>query len=196
MNSQPLFSSPPRAAPRVFEMRHVSKSGGNAQGRMRRPEYKHLSSTSRTARTNEQPWRKRFREQCIDRLSKARDESFMMRRQLTQMSQRDDTSMHVDAQHHTLSEEEIYAVVQQEWARFQAEMEQQCLECGVLDVGVIGEIEEDLDWDHAHMRDHAQMQEHDEWEQYENQLLEDEMMEAELMEADSIFIDNEHDGTA
>ncbi|KAJ2138261.1 hypothetical protein IW136_003198, partial [Coemansia sp. RSA 678] len=68
--------------------------------------------------------------------------------------------------------------------------------CGVLDVGVIGEIEEDLDWDHAHMRDHAQMQEHDEWEQYENQLLEDEMMEAELMEADSFFIDNEHDGTA
>ncbi|KAJ2348444.1 hypothetical protein GGF43_004566 [Coemansia sp. RSA 2618] len=173
-------------------MRQISKSGGNAVGRMRRPEYRNLSHTSRTARANEQPWRKRFREQCIDRLSKARDESFMMHRQLAQLSQsKGDADMQVDSQKHALSEEEIYAVVQQEWARFRAEMEQQCLECGVLDAGVIGEIEEDLEWD----QDAARMQEHDEWEAYENQLLEDEMMEAELMEAESFFAE-EYDGAA
>ncbi|KAJ2310076.1 hypothetical protein H4R23_002366 [Coemansia sp. Cherry 401B] len=189
MNSQPLFSSPPRQAPSTFAMRQISKSGGADLKRMRRPEFRHLSSTSRAARANEQPWRKRFREQCLDRLSKARDESFMLHRQLAQLSQdKDEPGMQVDPQRQprTLTEEEIYAVVQQEWSRFRAEMEQQCLEYGALDAGIIGDIEEDMDWDHA-ASEGDRANEFAEWEEYENQLLEDEMMEAELMEAESFL---------
>ncbi|KAJ2157191.1 hypothetical protein GGF46_004669 [Coemansia sp. RSA 552] len=191
MDSQALFSSPPRRAPATFDLGRVSRSGG-ATGRMRPPVHRHLSSTARAARMNEQPWRKRFREQCMDRLSRARDESFMMRRQLAGMAKdrsEADTSMQLDAEPAVLSEDEIGSIIQQEWARFRAEMERQSLECGVLDAGIVDEIEEDFDM--ADEQD-CQMRELAEWEEYEDQLLEDEMIEAALLEADTFL----GDGTA
>ncbi|KAJ2451351.1 hypothetical protein EV183_003679 [Coemansia sp. RSA 2336] len=153
----------------------MSKSGGNSQRRTRRSEYKNLSSGSRAARASEQPWRKRFREQCVERLSKARDEAFMVRRQLSQMARPQ------EAKQTSLSEEEICAIVQQEWMRFRADMEQQSMEYGVLDEEIIGDIEDDLEWGgETH-------EEFDEWEAYENQLMEDAMMEAEMMQADMVI---------
>ncbi|KAJ2847218.1 hypothetical protein IWW36_003966 [Coemansia brasiliensis] len=185
MDSQQIFSSPPRPAPTSFVLGQMSKSGGNSQRRTRRTEYKNLSSSSRAARAHEQPWRKRFREQCVERLSKARDEAFMVRRQLTQMAK---PQAEAETQA-SLTEEEICAIVQQEWARFRTEMEQQSMEYGVLDEEIIGEIGEDLDWG---CESHGgQAQEFEEWDAYENQLLEDAMMEAELMQVDMVI--DEHD---
>ncbi|KAJ2631090.1 hypothetical protein H4R22_002226 [Coemansia sp. RSA 1290] len=178
MDAQQIFSSPPRSTPSAFVLGQMSKSGGNSQRRTRRSEYKNLSSSSRAARACEQPWRKRFREQCVERLSKARDEAFMVRRQLAQMAQ-PQAEANTQA---SLSEEEICAIVQQEWMRFRAEMEQQSIEYGVLDEEIIGDIEEDLDWGCE-----LHGAEFDEWEAYENQLMEDAMMEAELMQADMVI---------
>ncbi|KAJ2078281.1 hypothetical protein H4R24_004589 [Coemansia sp. RSA 988] len=190
MNTQSLFSSPPRQAPSEYTMRRISRSGGGSNsnaGRMRKPEYRHLSSSSRAARISEQPWRKRFREQCMDRLSKARDQSFTLHRQLAGMSQSkngpstcDPTAMEEDTTGGELTEREIFAIVQQEWGRFREEMERQSMECGALDARLIEEIEEDLDSgaQDSHMMELA------EWEDYENQLLEDEVMEAALMDAE------------
>ncbi|KAJ2802280.1 hypothetical protein H4R20_003337 [Coemansia guatemalensis] len=202
MNAQSLFSSPPRQAPSEYTMRRISRSGGgssSAAGRMRRPEYRHLSSSSRAARINEQPWRRRFREQCMDRLSRARDQSFMLHRQLADMSQNkngpgtyDPAAMQEDTAGGELSEEEIFAIVQQEWARFREEMERESMECGALDAGLIEEIGEDLDWDSGAQDN--QMMELAEWEEYENQLLEDEVMEAALMEAEMCLDGDEKGG--
>ncbi|KAJ2781653.1 hypothetical protein H4R18_002755 [Coemansia javaensis] len=205
-----LFSSPPRQPPGSPALRQlsrqVSRSGGSHHpaGRMRRPAYRHLSATSRAARTGEQPWQQQFREQCLDRLTRAREHSIMARRQLAQMSAtttttttRGDTPMQQQQQQQqqqpALSESEIHAIVRQEWARFQAEMERQCLECGMLDDAFLDEIGEDAYLDEV--RDmgpsssssplsSAQMRELAEWEEYENQMLEQDVIEAALREAD------------
>ncbi|KAJ2614936.1 hypothetical protein H4S08_001487 [Coemansia sp. RSA 1365] len=201
MNTQSLFSSPPRQAPSEYTMRRISRSGGSSSsaGRMRRPEYRHLSSSSRAARISEQPWRRRFREQCVDRLSRARDKSFMLHRRLADMSENnncpgtyDPAAMQEDTAGGELSEKEIFAIVQQEWARFREEMERQSMECGALDARLVEEIEEGLDRDHGTQDSH--MMELAEWEEYENQLLEEEVMEAALMEAEMCLDSNEEGG--
>ncbi|KAJ2484732.1 hypothetical protein IWW47_005641 [Coemansia sp. RSA 2052] len=156
-------------------MREVSRSGGGGNSEMhrtRKPEFRNLSNSSRASRDTEQPWRKRFREQCMDRLSERRDQSFIQRRQLQLSSPDDDETMSVDE---SLSEQEMCIIIQQEWVRFKADMERQSLEYGVLDESIIEDIEDDLD---------LQMREYAEWEEYEQQLLEAEMEEAEIADVD------------
>ncbi|KAJ1731626.1 hypothetical protein LPJ61_002448 [Coemansia biformis] len=193
MNSYSLFSSPPRQAPSAASVRQIARSGGAPTERGRRPTYRHLSNTSREARNSEQPWRQQFRAQCADRLSKAREQSVMLRRQLTQLSRSaGGAAAPEEPRLPALSEEEICAIVQQEWARFQAEMEQQSLEYGVLDASILDEIDEDMGWGGASLagsdeaQDH-QMQELAEWEEYENQMLEEDMMEAALQDAGALL---------
>ncbi|KAJ1986821.1 hypothetical protein EDC05_006131 [Coemansia umbellata] len=95
--------------------------------------------------------------------------------------------------HKEMSEHEMYAIIQQEWARFKAEMEQQSMEYGLLDAGIIEDIEDDL----GHSRCSGgfgqninagadgqdmdcQMREYIEWEEYENQILEDDILDEEM----------------
>ncbi|KAJ1999233.1 hypothetical protein GGI04_000619 [Coemansia thaxteri] len=176
MDTAPMFSSPPRRPQQSsFVMREVSRSGGSREvSSRRRPEFRNLSDSSRASREAEQPWRKRFREQCMDRLSQARDNSFMLRRQLSHLSQStgsEETCMPVDE---VLSEEDICDVIRQEWVRFKAEMERESLEYGALDESIFEDVEDDYD---------SQLREYAEWEQYEQQLLAEEMMEADCVEA-------------
>ncbi|KAJ2891300.1 hypothetical protein GGI21_002839 [Coemansia aciculifera] len=165
-------------------MRDVSRSGGSANRelhRTRRPEFRNLSNSSRASRVTEQPWRKRFREQCMDRLSERREQSFLQRRQqLSSPDDDEDETMSVVDE--GLSEQEMCNIIKQEWVRFKAEMESQSLEYGVLDDGIIEDIEDGLD---------LQMKEYAEWEEYEQQLLEAEM--AEMAEAEEM-IDIDMDG--
>ncbi|KAJ1647946.1 hypothetical protein LPJ64_000694 [Coemansia asiatica] len=218
MDSSALFSSPPRRAPSSLEMREVSRSGGPSSGRTheryngRRPDYRNLSRSSRAARANEEPWRTRFRQQCLDRLSSARDQSIMMRRQLSQLAQNnqrlDENTMQQNQEQlqqkqqldghdlvyltdeNDVSEQDMYNIVQQEWARFRNEMEEQSLEYGVLDEGILEDLEEDLSYsrrygdDDMNMADESQFDEYADWERYENQVLEEQMIEEELMRAD------------
>ncbi|KAJ2050415.1 hypothetical protein H4S04_002612 [Coemansia sp. S16] len=175
----PMFSSPPRRPQSSLSMREVSRSGGGNREmhRTRKPEFRNLSNSSRASRDSEQPWRKRFREQCMDRLNEARDQSFMQRRQ--QVLSGDDESMSDDEE---LSEQEMCNIIQQEWIRFKADMERQSLEYGDLDDSIIEDIEDDLD---------MQAREYAEWAEYEQQLLEAEMMEADVMEAELADVDME-----
>ncbi|KAJ1796468.1 hypothetical protein LPJ56_007161 [Coemansia sp. RSA 2599] len=216
IDSSALFSSPPRKAPSSFEMREVSRSGGPGSRRTqerysgRRPDYRNLSRSSRAARANEEPWRARFRQQCLDRLNNARDQSVMMRRQLSQLAQNDprmdenlvqqqqQQQQQQQGEHglvypedqNEISEQDMYNIVQQEWARFKEEMEKQSLEYGVLDEGILEDLEEDLSYSHRHGDDgmglasESQFDEYAEWEKYENQVLEEQMIEEELMRAD------------
>ncbi|KAJ2055205.1 hypothetical protein GGI17_006711, partial [Coemansia sp. S146] len=119
----------------------------------------------------------RFREQCIDRLAEARDQSFMQRRQLGLSG--DDETM---SEGEDLSEQEMCNIIQQEWIRFKADMERRSLEYGDFDDSIIEDIEDDLD---MHAREYA------EWAEYEQQLLEAEMVEAEMMEAELADVDME-----
>ncbi|KAJ2831648.1 hypothetical protein GGI24_001506 [Coemansia furcata] len=154
-------------------MRDISRSGGGGNREMhraRRPEFRNLSNSSRAARDSEQPWRKRFREQCMDRLNEARDQSFMQRRQ--QVLSGDDEAMSEDEE---LNEKEMCNIIQQEWIRFKADMERLSLEYGDFDDSIIEDIEDDLD---------MQARECADWEEYEQRLLEAEMMEAEMVEAE------------
>ncbi|KAJ2745833.1 hypothetical protein GGI20_001834 [Coemansia sp. BCRC 34301] len=179
----PIFSSPPRRPQQqsALEMRKAPSSGGGGNrelNRTRKPEFRNLSSSSRAARDAEQPWRKRFREQCMDRLSERRDQSFMQRRQLHSFSpgdkddsdddDGDDEAMSIDE---SLSEQEMCNIIKQEWIRFKADMEKQSLEYGMLDESIIEDIEDDLD---------QQMREYAEWEEYEQQLLEAEMADVDI----------------
>ncbi|KAJ2684207.1 hypothetical protein H4R19_006915 [Coemansia spiralis] len=195
MDSFSLLSSPPRRPPPAFTMHQAARSGGAPNGRGSRRTYRHLSSTSREARQGEQPWRQRFREQCADRLTKAREQSVMLRRQLAHMAPGDSGDMELQAeddQVETLSEEQISAIVRQEWARFQAEMEQQSFEYGTLDASILDEIEEDMGWGQGLPAGTSGAQDYQarelaEWEEYENQLLEEEMMDADLQEVDALL---------
>ncbi|KAJ2021825.1 hypothetical protein GGI06_002083, partial [Coemansia sp. S85] len=117
------------------------------------------------------PWRKRFREQCMDRLNEARDQSFMQRRQQL-LPHDDDETM---SEGGDLSEQAMCKIIQQEWLIFKADMERQSLEYGDLDDSIIEDIEDDLD---------LQAGEYAEWEEYEQRLLEAEVMEAELADVD------------
>ncbi|KAJ2840458.1 hypothetical protein J3B02_006229, partial [Coemansia erecta] len=89
-----------------------------------------------------------------------------------------------------VSEQDMYNIVQQEWARFRNEMEEQSLEYGVLDEGILEDLEEDLSYsrrygdDDMNMADESQFDEYADWERYENQVLEEQMIEEELMRAD------------
>ncbi|KAJ1766990.1 hypothetical protein EV179_004752 [Coemansia sp. RSA 487] len=154
-------------------------------GRGRCPEFRNLSSSSRAARINEQPWRKRFREQCLDRLNKAREQSFMLHRNLSQLSQESDASQPgkrlSDGSSYESNEEmddqEMYSIIQQEWALFKEEMERQSIEYGALDDSIIDDIESDLERSSA-----CYEKEYAEWEEYENKILEEDMVDAEMME--------------
>ncbi|KAJ2879896.1 hypothetical protein H4R27_005045 [Coemansia aciculifera] len=180
MNSMPMFSSPPRRPQQQssLAMREISRSGGGGNREMhrtRKPEFRNLSNSSRASRDSEQPWRKRFREQCMDRLTEARDQSFMQRRQ--QVLSGDDETM---SEGEDLSEQAMCNIIQQEWVRFKADMERQSLEYGDFDDSIIEDIEDDLD---------MQAREYAEWAEYEQQLLEAEMMEAELADVDMEGLD-------
>ncbi|KAI8323469.1 hypothetical protein GQ54DRAFT_111729 [Martensiomyces pterosporus] len=184
-----LLSSPPRHSIKSPQTRRISRSGGSMRSSSR-PEYRHLSSGSRASRNNEAPWRKRFLEQCVNRANEARDASRMARRQLFNLSKN-------NQQVTEITDQEIRAIVQQEWARFRNEMEKQSIEYGFLDESIIGDIESDIrmsdtvsygshdgyDMDmggmdggmDARLREYEEMEEYERWEQYE-----DEIMEAEL----------------
>ncbi|KAJ2796818.1 hypothetical protein H4R21_004566 [Coemansia helicoidea] len=198
MDSFSLLSSPPRRAPPTFIMHQAARSGGAPAGRSHRRTYRHLSSTSREARQGEQPWRQWFREQCADRLTKAREQSVMLKRQLAHTSRGGSGTAMLgeeeedDEEEAALSEEQIGAIVRQEWARFQAEMEQQSLEYGPLDTSILDEIERDVGWHQglpagASNAQDEQMRELAEWEEYENQLFAEEMMEADLRDVDALL---------
>ncbi|KAJ2705904.1 hypothetical protein FB645_002088 [Coemansia sp. IMI 203386] len=215
MDSSALFSSPPRKAPRSFEMPEVSRSGGAGVRRTqeryngRRPDYRNLSKSSRAGRANEEPWRARFRQQCFDRINSARDQSIMMRRQLSQLAQNSQEMSGAGAQQrqqqrcneqglvcltdqNEVSEQDMYNIVQQEWARFKSEMEMQSLEYGVLDESILEDLEDDLNYSHSYsagcmgmdLANESQCDEYAEWERYENQMLEEQMIEEELMRVD------------
>ncbi|KAJ2684306.1 hypothetical protein IWW39_004985 [Coemansia spiralis] len=176
MSTMPIFSSPPRRPQQSsLAMRELSRSGGGGRNRemhrTRRPEFRNLSNSSRASRDAEQPWRKRFREQCMDRLNEARDQSFMQRRQQLLPHDDDETMSEGD----DLSEQAMCKIIQQEWLIFKADMERQSLEYGDLDDSIIEDIEDDLD---------SQAREYAEWEEYEQRLLEAEVMEAELADVD------------
>ncbi|KAJ1904858.1 hypothetical protein LPJ81_002243 [Coemansia sp. IMI 209127] len=183
MDALPLFSSPPRQATKDFVERQVSRSGGDR--RRCCPTFRNLSSSSRAARANEQPWRKRFREQCLERLQKAREQSFMLHRNLSQLSQGSGASQSSQqlsdgcsfASHEEMDDREMYSIIQQEWARFKEEMERQSVEYGALDDSIIDDIESDLEKSTDYYE-----QEYAELEEYENKLLEEDMMDAEMME--------------
>ncbi|KAJ2508860.1 hypothetical protein H4217_008459 [Coemansia sp. RSA 1939] len=190
MDAMPPFSSPPRQAHRGFVEGNVSQSGGNrsnADRRNRCPEYRNLSSGSRAARNNEQPWRKRFREQCLDRLNKAREQSFMLHRNLSHISQNSTTPQPngqtlAGASHaptDDIDDQEMYHIIQQEWMRFKEEMERQSIEYGDLDDGIIDDIESELE----NNADPSLFErEYAEWEEYENRIMEEDMVDAEMME--------------
>ncbi|KAJ1943857.1 hypothetical protein GGF37_002461 [Kickxella alabastrina] len=193
------------------EVPNSSSSGGaddgNKEGgqRPRKADYRNLSNSSRAARSDEQPWRKRFREQCLDRLHSARDQSMMKRRQLTHPDQIGDNDDDGDSDtgieqqdeciqvyptgDHDISEEDMCRIIQQEWARFKAEMEQQSLEYGILDNKIFDDIEDDLNYSisqqpSAGADDRGSCgyaSEYADWEDYENQLLEEHIIEEALI---------------
>ncbi|KAJ2776931.1 hypothetical protein GGI15_004683 [Coemansia interrupta] len=183
-------------------MREVSRSGGPGSGnasRVRRADFRNLSNSSRSGRGNEEPWRKRFREQCIDRLNNARDHSVMMRRQLSGMANGNGGSGmrpqslydSVDSSDEDeISEQEMYNIVQQEWSRFRAEMERDSLEYGVLDDSILDDIEDDINYSRSHRSDinmgsdDEQYQQYAEWERLENQMIEEQVIDEELMRMD------------
>ncbi|KAJ2372779.1 hypothetical protein IW150_003949 [Coemansia sp. RSA 2607] len=202
MDSHSIFSSPPRRPQNNHLLREVSRSGGPSSGnrsRVRRTDFRNLSNSARAGRANEEPWRKRFREQCIDRLNNARDHSVMMRRQLAGMAnsssgssmQRQSLGDPMDSSDEDeISEQDMYNIVQQEWARFRAEMERDSIEYGVLDDSILEDIEDDLNQGRNYYTDantgsdDEQYRQYAEWERLENQMIEEQVIDQELMRMD------------
>ncbi|KAJ2718659.1 hypothetical protein GGI07_005650 [Coemansia sp. Benny D115] len=183
MDSQSVFSSPPRKPPSALMIREISRSGGPGnQNTGRRRDFRNLSKSSREGRQNEEPWRKRFREQCLDRLHNARDRSHTAHRQMTLAGEQYGGAGE-SGDEEEMSEEEMYRIVQQEWTRFKEEMERQSLEYGVLDGDIIEDLEEDL-WQSRSQSSGAEQSEYAEWAAYEAQLLEEQMVDEELMAID------------
>lgn len=116
----------------------------------------------------------------MDRLNQAREKSFMLRRQIsdepkhTQSSS--DLNEEISSGQHSMTEREMYHIIQQEWSRFREQMEREAQEYGPLDESIVDDIGEGFD---------MQRNECAEWEEYENQLLEDAMLEEELMNMDT-----------
>ncbi|KAJ1721505.1 hypothetical protein LPJ53_003965 [Coemansia erecta] len=202
MDSHSIFSSPPRRPPSNHIVREVSRSGGPGSGnrsRVRRADFRNLSNSARAGRGNEEPWRKRFREQCIDRLNNARDHSVMMRRQLSGMTNSNSgpgmqpQSLYDpmdSSDEDEISEQEMYNIVQQEWARFRADMERDSLQYGALDESILDDIEDDLNYGRSHRSDintgsdDEQYRQYAEWERFENQMIEEQVIDDELMRVD------------
>ncbi|ORX63736.1 hypothetical protein DL89DRAFT_298129 [Linderina pennispora] len=131
--------------------------------------------TSPTAATHppiQKSWHTRFRAQCKDRLSKAREASFMANR-LTRPKE--------------LTDQEMYEIVRQEWARFKSEMEKQSDSSGFDEAEMAAEIEEVA----RQERERQQQQEAEEFEMYEEMLAEEMMMDEDedgLTDADLQYL--------
>ncbi|KAJ1942819.1 hypothetical protein FBU59_003088 [Linderina macrospora] len=134
------------------------------------PSFRNLSQTSRYSCTTEKSWHTRFRAQCKDRLTKAREASFMANRHTLPKE---------------LSDQEMYEIIRQEWAKFKSEMERQS-EFGELD-----EAELEAEIEAVARQEWVEQREVDEFEMYEEMMAEEMRMEEEeeaLTEADLQYL--------